>query len=119
MPDLTATDIALNYNKHAIAQSGVGREFIVSITTDAGTLTDAKLKEALDYMTLNHGADGTGDSAATVGAVGTADGTPFDPTADTVVFVRLQTTADYTVTAFNLAQANTTALVICEFKPAK
>ena len=115
MPDLTATDIAANYNKHAISQSGVGREFIVSITADAGTLTDAKLKEALDYMTLNHDAD----SAATVGAVGTADGTAFDPTADTVVFVRLQTTADYTVTAFNAVQANTTAAVVCEFKPAK
>ena len=119
MPDLTGEAIASNYNKHAISQSGVGREFIVSITADAGTLTDAKLKEALDYMTLNHGAGGTGDSASTVGAVGKADGTAFDPAVDTVVFVRLQTTADYTVTVFNAAQANTTALVICEFKPAK
>ena len=62
MPDLTSEAIASNYNKHAISQSGVGREFIVSITADADTLTDAKLKEALDYMTLNHGSGGTGDS---------------------------------------------------------
>lgn len=119
MPDLTATDVASNYNKHVISQSGVGREFIVSITADAGTLTDAKLKAALDYMTLNHGADGAGDSAATIGAVGTADGTPFDPAADTVVFVRLQTTADFTVAGVNTAATDTTVALVCEFKPAK
>ena len=120
MPDLTAVSpLADNYNKHVISQSGVGREFIVSITANAATLTDAKLKAALDYMTLNHGASGAGDAAGTVGALGTADGTAFDPAADTVVFVRLQTTADFTVAGVNAAATDTTVAVVCEFVPAK
>lgn len=119
MADLTATYVATNYRKNAISQSGVGREFIVSVTADAGTLTDAKLNEAIDYLTTSHGSNGSGDSAATIGAIGTADGTAFNPAADTVVFIRLQTSADFTVTAFNAAQSNTTLATVCEFKPAK
>lgn len=122
MPDLTSTYVADNYKKHVISQSGVGREFIVSVTADADTLTDEKLQEAIDYITTNHGAgDGTGDgdAAATIGGLGTADGTAFDPTADTVVYLRVQTTADFAVATFNGAQSNTTLAVVCEFKPAK
>ena len=121
MPDLTSEAIASNYNKHAISQSGVGREFIVSITADADTLTDAKLKEAVDYFTTNNytAANTDGSTACTVGGLGTADGTAFDPAADTVVYLRLQTTQDLDVTDFNAAQANTTAAIVCEFKPAK
>ena len=117
--DNTLTNVGANYRKNGINNSGVGREFIVSVTADADTLTDAKLNEAIDYLTTSHGTDGTGDSAATIGAIGTADGTAFDPAADTVVYVRLQTSADFTVTAFNAAQANTTLATVCEFKPAK
>ena len=117
MADLTGTYIAANYAKNGISNSGVGREFIVSVTADAGTLTDAKLNAAIAYLTTSHGADGAGDSAGTIGAIGTADGTDFDPAADTVVYIRLQTTADFTVTAWNAAQANTTLATVCEFKP--
>lgn len=124
MADLTATlangGIGDNYRKNVISQSGVGREFIVSITADADTLTDAKLNEAIDYFTVNnYTADNTdGSSACTVGGLGTADGTAFNPAADTVVYLRLQTSQDLDVTDFNAAQANTTAAVVCEFKPA-
>ena len=117
--DATLTDVAQNYRKNAIANSGVGREFIVSVTADAGTLTDAKLNEAIDYITTSHGVDGAGDSAATVGAIGTVDGTAFAPGADTVVHLRVQTSADFAVATFNAAQANTTLAVVTEFKPAK
>lgn len=119
MPDLTSTAIAANYRKNVISNSGVGREFIVSITTDADTLTDAKLNEAINYFTLNNYTAGNtdGSSACTVGGLGTADGTDFDPAADTVVYLRLQTTQDLDVTDFNAAQANTTAAIVCEFTP--
>jgi len=121
MPDLTSTYVADNYRKNVISQSGVGREYIVSITADADTLTDAKLNEAIDYFTVNnYTADNTdGSSACTVGALGTADGTAFAPDTDTVVYLRLQTTQDLDVTDFNAAQSNTTAAIICEFVPAK
>lgn len=119
MADLTGTSVAANYRKNVINNSGVGREFIVSITADAATLTDAKLNEAIDYFTVNNytSANTDGSSACTVGGLGTADGTDFDPTADTVVYLRLQTTQDLDVTDFNAAQANTTAAIVCEFKP--
>ena len=95
MPDLTATDIALNYRKHVIAQSGVGRELIVKIVKAA--MTDAELHAYIDYMTLSHGVDGAGDSAFTVGALGTADGTAFVSGTTDTVFLRLQGTGDLTV----------------------
>ena len=56
MPDLTGTDIALNYRKHVIAQSGVGRELIVKIVSD-NDITDAELQAMIDYATLSHGTD--------------------------------------------------------------
>ena len=120
MADLTSDGIASNFNKFSISQSDAGREFIVSVTTDDGTLTNAKLLEAVRYLTTNNytSSNTDGTSACTVAAVGTADGTAFDPDADTVVYLRLQTTQDFTVTDFNAAQSNTTLAVVCEFKPA-
>lgn len=118
MADLIST-IGQNYRKNGINNSGVGREFILSVTADAGTLTDAKLNAAVDYLTTSHGVDGAGDSAGTIGAVGTADGTAFDPAADTVVYVRMQTSGDFTVAGVNAAATDTTVAVVCEFKPAK
>ena len=94
-------------------------DLIAAFAADAGTLTDAKLNEAIDYITTSHGVDGAGDSAATVGAIGTVDGTAFAPGADTVVHLRVQTSADFAVATFNAAQANTTLAVVTEFKPAK
>ena len=109
-----------NALKHKIAQSDAGREFIVSITTDAATLTDAKLLEATRYLTRNNytAANTDGSTAATIAAIGTADGTAYDPAADTVVYVRLQTTDAFDVTDFNAASTLSTMAIVCEFKPA-
>ena len=114
------TTFGANQLKHAISTSDAGREFIVSITADADTLTDAKLLEATRYLTTNnYKSDNTdGSTAATIAAIGTADGTAYDPAADTVVYVRLQTTDTFVITDFNAAQSNTTLAIVCEFKPA-
>jgi hypothetical protein len=112
--------LGVNALKHKISQSDAGREFIVSITADAATLTDAKLLEATRYLTRNNytSSNTDGSTAATIAAIGTADGTAFDPAADTVVYVRLQTTDTFDITDFNAAQTNTTLAIVCEFKPA-
>jgi len=116
----TVATFGANALKHAISQSDAGREFIVSITADATTLTEAKLLEATRYLTRNNytAANTDGSTAATIAAIGTADGTAYDPAADTVVYVRLQTTDAFDVTDFNAAQTNTTLAIVCEFKPA-
>jgi len=97
MPDLTAVSpLADNYRKHVIAQSGVGRELIVKVVSD-NDITDAELQAMIDYATLSHGVDGAGDSAFTVGALGTADGSAFVSETTDTVFLRLQGTGDLTV----------------------
>jgi hypothetical protein len=115
------TLMGANNYKNAISTSDAGREFIVSITADADTLTDVKLNEAIAYLTSNNytSSNTDGSTAATIAAIGTADGTAFDPAADTVVYVRLQTTDTFVITDFNAAQTNTTLAIVCEFKPAK
>jgi hypothetical protein len=118
---IAASQLGANNYKNAISTSDAGREFIVKIEADAATLTDAKLNEAIAYLTRNNYLSSNTDAstAGTIAAIGTSDGTAFDPAADTIVFVRLQTTDDFAVTDFNAAQTNTTLTVICEFKPAK
>jgi hypothetical protein len=117
---ITAAYAAANNYKHKISTSDAGREFIVSITTAADTLTDVKLTEAIRYLTRNNytAANTDGSTAGTIAAIGTADGTAYDPAADTVVYVRLQTTDDFAVTDFNAASTLSTMAVVCEFKPA-
>ena len=110
-----STTVGANYEKNAIANGDAGREFILSITAAAGVLTDAKLNAAINYLTVNHGAEAT--NAGTIGAIGTADGTAFDPTADTVVYVKLQTTGTFTITGVNAAATDTVVAIVCEFKP--
>ncbi len=105
MPDLTGTAIASNYRKHVIAQSGVGRELIVKVVSD-NDITDAELQAMIDYATLSHGVDGAGDSAFTVGALGTADGTAFVSGTTDTVFLRLQGTGDLTVATMKAAGDN-------------
>jgi hypothetical protein len=115
-----ATFGANNY-KHVISQSDAGREFIVSVTADGGTLTDAKLTEAIQYLTRNNytSSNTDGSTAATIAAIGTSDGTAYAPGTDTVVFLRLQTTDTFSVTDYNANDAlGTTLAVVCEFKPA-
>ena len=113
--------VGANFDVYGIGQSDAGREFILSITADAATLTNAKLDQAIAYLTSsNYTSTNTdGSSAGTIAAIGTADGTAYDPAADTVVYVRLQTTEDFVVTDYNDSQTNTTIAIVCEFKPAK
>ena len=118
---IAASQLGANNYKNAISTSDAGREFIVSITADTSTLTDAKLNEAIAYLTSNNytSSNTDGSTAATIAAIGTADGTAYAPAADTVVYVRLQTTDDFAVTDFNAASTLSTMAVVCEFKPAK
>lgn len=122
MADVTSlaigsTTVGANYRKNTIHNGDVGREFILSITAGSGTLTQAKLNAAIDYLTVNHGAEAT--NAGTIGGIATNDGTAYNPSADTVVYVKLQTTATFTVTGVNAAATDTTVAIVCEFKPAK
>lgn len=122
MADLTTAfasgGIGDNYNKHVKSQADNGREFVLSITAGAGTLTDAKLKACLDYLTGSQGSGGAGDSAGTIAAINTTDDTAFDPAADTVVNVRYQSTADFTVAGVNAAATDTTVAILAQFKAA-
>jgi hypothetical protein len=117
----TVATFGANAYKNAISTSDAGREFIVSITAQATTLTDAKLNEAIAYLTRNNylSSNTDGSTAATIAAIGTSDGTAYAPAADTVVFVRLQTTDTFVVTDFNANISDTQVAIICEFTPAK
>ena len=116
----TVATFGANALKHKINTSDAGREFIVSITAQATTLTDAKLLEATRYLTRNNYTSGNtdGSTAATIVAIGTSDGTAYYPAADTVVFVRLQTTDTFVITDFNANISDTQVAIVCEFKPA-
>jgi hypothetical protein len=113
--------VGANFDVYGISTSDAGREFIISITADAGVLTNAKLDEAISYLTTGHytSSNTDGSSAGTIAAIGTDDGTAYDPAADTVVYVRLQTTEDFVITDFNDSQTNTTIAIVCQFRPAK
>jgi hypothetical protein len=102
MPSLLSTYVADNYLKHGIAQSGVGRELIVKISADAG-IDDAELSAAIDYITTTHGSSGAGDSAFTIGGLGTANGSQFEAGETQVVFLRCQGTGDLTASAVKAA----------------
>ena len=127
MADLTATlangGIGDNYLKHAISQSGVGEEKIVKIV-GAAAMVDADLDAMVKYITTSHGSAGSGDSAFTIGGLGTADGSAFESGTTDTVFLRVQGTGDLTVasvTAAGDAVGNTTFTTTVEavFKPAK
>ena len=112
-----ATTVGANYLKHQINQADVGRELIVKI---AGTnLTDADLSSIIGYITTAHGSGGTGDSAFTVAAVGTADGSAFVSGATDNVFLRVQGTGDLTVADADMAIAGVTVSIEAIFTPAK
>jgi hypothetical protein len=126
MPSLIGTDIAANYRKFGISQSGVGAEWIVSVAHNAA-LTEAMLEDVLAYLTMPHGiGDGStqSDHAFTVGGVGTADGSAIDWTTWTTdpVYVRMQGTGDFTVgtaaAGMSGALANVTVAKVCKFTPA-
>lgn len=113
-----SAQLAGNYLKNVINQADVGRELIVKIAkTD---LTNAELNTIVKYLTTSHGVAGTGDSAFTVAAIGTADGSAFVSGTTDVVYLRVQGTGDYTVDSSD-AHGVTGAVTTIEaiFTPAK
>lgn len=111
-----AVQLAGNYQKFAISTSDAGTTIIVSL---AGTnLTNANLQEVVNYLTLSHGSNGTGDSAFTVAGVGTVDGTPFVSGTTDTVFLKIQGTGAYTAATADMEIGGLTVSTIAVFKPA-
>ena len=118
MADLTSATIAANYNKFSISQSDAGREIVVKVE-HSSALTNAMLLAVTRYITTSHGSAGTGDSAFTVAAVGTADGTPFVSGTTDNVFLRVQGTGDFTAATADMEIGGLTVSVVAVFTPAK
>lgn len=119
MPSLVGTAIADNYLKHQGSQSGVGKEYIVSVTK--ASLTDAELSAVINNITLPGGVDGTlpantGD-AFTIGGLGTTNGDVWTAgTSPAMLRVQGNGTFD-TVDAAGSTGA--TVAVVAVFAPAK
>ena len=119
-----ATFGANNY-KHAISQSDAGRELIVKIASDSN-INNAELSAAISEITRSQGSAGSGDSAFTVAAVGTVDGTAFVSGTTTDVFLRCQGTGNLTVADIKAAAEGATGggsgtftvSVLAHFQPA-
>jgi hypothetical protein len=94
----TVATFGANALKNVINQADVGRELIVKIVGNAG-MVDAELNAAISRITRSQGSAGAGDSAFTVAAIGTADGTAFVSGTTTTVFLRCQGTGDLTTAA--------------------
>jgi hypothetical protein len=101
MADVLST-VGVNANKFVINQADVGRELIVKVSADAG-MTNNELLAIYRRLTTSHGVAGSGDSAFTVAAVGTADGSAFASGTTTVVFFRVQGTGAFTASAVKAA----------------
>lgn len=115
--NLGTGELGANAKKFVLSQSDAGREIIVKVAK--ANMTDAELYTILNYFTTTHGVNGSGDSAFTVAAFGTADGTPFVSGTTDAVFFRLQGTGDYTVDSSD-AHGVTGAVTTIEavFRPA-
>jgi hypothetical protein len=104
-----------NFNKHVISQSDAGRELIVKISANAGIL-NTELSAAINEITRSQGVAGSGDSAFTVAAVGTAAGAAFVAGTTQVVFLRCQGTGDLTLAdikaAAEAADGNATTFTV-------
>lgn len=129
MPDLiaeynsdnTLTNVGLNYRKNVKSQSGVGKEWIVSIarSTANGGVTNTEINAVVEYLTMSHGSSGTGDAAFTIGAIGTADGAALTNTSATeLVYMRVQGTGDFTAATADMGISNLTVAKVCVFEPA-
>jgi hypothetical protein len=101
------SSVGVNANKFVISQSDVGRELIVKIVSNS-TINNAELLAAVRYITTSHGSAGSGDSAFTVAAVGTATGAAFASGTTDTVFLRVQGTGDLTVSAVKAAAEGAT-----------
>jgi hypothetical protein len=111
----TVAALGDNFLKHVISQSDAGRELIVKISANAGIL-NSELSAAINEITRSQGSAGSGDSAFTVAAVGTAAGAAFVAGTTQVVFLRCQGTGDLTLTdikaAAEAADANGTTFTV-------
>ena len=121
----TVATFGANAYKHRISQSDAGRELIVKIASDS-TINDAELSAAISEITRSQGSAGTGDSAFTVAAVGTAAGAAFVSGTTATVFLRLQGTGNLTVADIKSAAEGATgggagtftATILAIFTPA-
>jgi hypothetical protein len=92
----TIATFGANAFKNRISQSDAGRELVVKIASSA-EINDAELNAAISEITRSQGVAGSGDSAFTIAAVGTADGTAFVSGTTATVFLRCQGTGNLTV----------------------
>ena len=123
---ITTAYLPANAFKHAISQSDAGRELVVKIASNS-TINDAELSAAIREITTSQGVAGSGDSAFTVAAVGTADGTAFVSGTTADVFLRCQGTGNLTVADIKSAAEGAvgggsgtfTVSVIAHFTPAQ
>ncbi len=111
----TAVD---NYLKHVINQADVGRELIVKVYDSNSALTNTTLGQVIAYLTTSHGSAGSGDSAFTVAAVGTADGSAFVSGTTDTVFLRVQGTGDVTVATADMGISGIAVSIEAVFAPA-
>jgi hypothetical protein len=114
---VAASYLPANNYKNVINQADVGRELIVKIAKT--NMTDAEVNAYVAYITTSHGSAGAGDSAFTVAAVGTADGTAFVSGTTDVIFLRVQGTGDLTVGTVNALTGSPTVTIEAIFTPAK
>lgn len=105
-----------NYNKFAISQSDVGRELVVKFS--ATNMTNAQVLDWVRYLTTSHGASGSGDSAFTVAAIGTADGSAFVSGTTDVILMRLQGTGSFTDATVEALSGTPTVDIVAVFTPA-
>ncbi len=105
-----------NYNKFAISQSDVGRELVVKFSKT--NMTNAEVLDWVRYLTTSHGSSGSGDSAFTVAAIGTADGSAFVSGTTDVILMRLQGTGDFTDATVEALSGTPTVDIIAVFQPA-
>jgi glycerate kinase len=116
------SELGDNYGNYVINQADVGRELIVKVarSTGNGGVTKAVLDAVIAYITTAHGVSGSGDSAFTVAAVGTATGIAYvNSTATEAVFLRVQGTGDLTVADADTGIANVAVTIEAIFTPAK
>jgi hypothetical protein len=122
----TYVTFGANYLKHVISQSDAGREIVLSLASNS-TINDAELSAAINEITTSQGSAGSGDSAFTIAAVGTVDGTPFVSGTTATVFLRCQGTGNLTVGDIKSAAEGATgggsgtftATILAIFTPAK
>ena len=119
---ITAAYLPANNYQYVINQADVGRELIVKVarSTGNGGVTKAVLDAVIAYITTAHGVNGSGDSAFTVAAVGTATGIAYvNSSATEAVFLRVQGTGDLTVADADTGIANVAVSIEAIFTPAK